>query len=40
MGLSAAAGTGSEMGDEFDELFITVKERIRDNANLSLNAKI
>ena len=28
------------MGDEFDGLFATVKERIRDNANLSLKAEI
>ena len=28
------------MGDQFDELFDIVKERIRDNANLSLKAKI
>ena len=28
------------MGDEFDELLVTVKERFRDNANLSLKAKI
>ena len=40
VGAAAATSASSEMGDKFDAFFDAAKERIRDNANLSLKAKI
>ena len=39
-GAGAATVPGFEMGGEFDTVFDVVKERIRDNAHLSLKAEV